>query len=394
MRRLRVFCLLLTWLWAQCVAGAEEGLFEPGAVPGTVRLNGSATSFGIGGRFEGHVAWSDRGFGARHKGRDILYFPDIPLPGSGREGEQFRVQARQSRLWMRGLRPVGGTDIEAYVEWDMEENPDSYKLRLRHAFLSVGPLLIGRSYTSFINTAALPEIDSGVAPGEVITKREQLRWTGTVGEALELVIALEQPDSRVAPLDGQIRFRSFDDNHVPNLVGRLTRFSGRGEYSLAAMLRSLRWRGAGQRQSVWAGGVGFSGRFNVGGRDNLRLMLNYGNGLGRFVTLGSYADGYVDEESGTLSRNAVASLQAAYQHFWHEHWRSALSLGYSGANLPAPARPDFIKRTTSLQANLLFSPLPALSVGVEYLHGRKTLKDGEVGSLKRALFVTRYEIRF
>jgi len=387
--------LLLSLAWARPGLAAEGGLFEPGAVPGTVRINGSQTSFGAGGRFEGHAAWGDREFTANQKGRDILYFPHIPLNDSGRDDKQFRTQARQSRLWLRALRPVsfleGDQDIEAYVEWDMEKTPDSYKLRLRHAFVNLGPVLVGRSYTTFINTAALPATDSGTPPGEVSAKRAQLRWTGAMSDDLELMLALEEPDSRLAPVADSNRARIFNDDHVPNLVGRLTRYTEHGEYSLAAMLRSLRWQDGGQRGNALAGGLGFSGRFNVAGRDNLRLMLNYGNGLGRYVTSGSYADGFYDEASDELQRNPVAGIQVAYQHFWYESWRSSFSLGYSRASLPDFAHPELIERTHSLQVNLQFNPVEDLSVGVEFVHGGKVLNNGDSGRLNRVLFVTQYE---
>ena len=373
--RLLASCLLLLLSWSQAVYSAEDD---------------SAPSLAVGGRFEGHAGWSDREFTARQKGRDTLYFPDIPLSGAGRDGSQFHTRARESRLWLRARRPVGGLDVEAYVEWDFNNKPGSYKNRLRHAYLNLGPVLAGRSYTTFVNTAALPDIDSGVAPGEVVIKRDQLRWTGAVADALELSLALEQADTRVAVLNGAARFSSYDDDHIPNVVGRLTRFTEHGEYSLAGMLRSLRWQGPGGRQSVWAGGVGFSGRFNFDGRDNLRLMANHGNGLGRYLTSGSYADAYYDPASGELNRNTVTSVEAAYQHFWNEQWRSTLSLGHSFASLPSGAHPDLIEDASSLQANLLYSPVPELSTGLEYLHGYKTLKGGNSARLNRLIFVVRY----
>ena len=375
--RLSLLCLIFFLAWSGTAYGAEDE---------------QTPSIAIGGRFEGHTSWSDQEFGAKQKGRDTLYFPDIPLSGAGRDGDQFHTRARESRLWLRALRPLGERDVEAYFEWDFNNKPDSYKIRLRHAFLNFGPVLAGRTYTTFINTAALPDIDSGDAPGEVTLKRDQLRWTGAVAEDLQLSVALEQTDTRVAMLnDGAgARFQSYDDDHIPNFVSRLTRFTEHGEYSLAGMVRSLRWQGPNGKQSVWAGGLGFSGRFNFNGRDNLRLMANYGNGLGRYLTSGSYADAYYDTASGELSRNTVASIEAAYQHFWHERWRSTLSIAHSSANLPGDAHPDLIDSSSSLQLNLLYSPVPDLSTGFEFLHAYKTLKGGDNARLNRLLFVVRY----
>ncbi|MEX2470381.1 MAG: DcaP family trimeric outer membrane transporter [Pseudohongiellaceae bacterium] len=378
---------------------AAEGDYEaqsgsgllPGAVPGTVRFAGTDTSFGIGGRLETHASVGDVFFTAAQSGRDKLSFSQIPVSPQDISQNQFRFNSRDSRLWLRALHP--GRNLDVYVEYDLAEEPDRYTFRLRHAYVSLGPLLAGRSYTTFINSSALPDIDSGTGPGEVSLKRVQLRWTQSLlDDSLDLAVALEEPDSYISDPDSA-RIRPYDKDQIPHVAARLTRRADWGEFSVASLVRSLRWQQDGQRLDKWSGGIGVSGRLNFGAVDNLRFIANYGNGLGRFFTSGAYADASVNREFSELDPHPVFSAQAAYQHYWSARWRSTLSLGLSRTNLPGSANEAMTARARSAQVNLFWSPVPALTVGFEYLHGHRQLLNGQDGELNRLLFSTRYTLQ-
>lgn len=365
----------------------------PGAVPGTVRFEGSETSFGVGGRLESHASVGDVFFSASQSGRDKLSFSQIPVNAQDNSQDQFRFNSRDSRLWFRALRPGQNGDFNVYVEYDMAEKPDSYKFRLRHAYVSLGPVLAGRSYTTFVNSAALPDIDSGTGPGEVSLKRVQLRWTQSlVDDSLELAVALEEPDSHITDPDSN-RIRRDEKDQLPYAAARLTRYADWGQFSFSSLLRSLRWQQNGRQLEEWSGGLGVSGRVNVGLVDNLRFMASYGNGLGRFFTSGAYADASVSRDFSELNPHPVVSAQLAYQHYWNEQWRSTLSLGASRANLPGSASEAMTEQARSAQVNLFWSPVPDVTVGIEYLHGQRQLLNGADGELNRVLFSVRYTLQ-
>lgn len=385
---------------SEALAAEEIGSAEsrsrllPGAVPGTLRFAGSQTSFGIGGRLETHATVSDVYFSASQAGRDRLRFGQIPVVSTSEEDNQFRFNSRESRLWFQLQRPVQDRDLNVYVEYDMTKSPDQYRLFLRHAYASWGPLLAGRSYTTFVESATLPDVDSGSAPGEVFLKRDQVRWTQRYREdSLELALAIEESDSLIN--DSQTSaIQKTEDGQRPALVSRLTWRQVWGQLSVSGMLRSLRWQQNGQRLSSLTGGVGFSGRIQLHGIDNIRFMTHYGNGLGRFITVGAYADASVATDFSELNPHPVFSALAAYQHFWNTEWRSTFSLSLSRSSLPDSANRELTEAARSVQANLIWSPVPELNIGVEYLHGHRQLLNQQDGELNRLMFSARYTIQW
>lgn len=71
-------------------------------------------------------------------------------------------------------------------------------------------------------------------------------------------------------------------------------------------------------------------------------------------------------------------------------WRSNLALGYSHADLPSFVSRNLTQDVHSAHINLLWSPLPQATIGLEYLYTMRELQDGRDGDLNRILFSTRY----
>lgn len=369
---------------------ASRWRLVPGAVPGTLRFAGSETSFGMGGRLETHATISDVYFSAEKSGRDQLRFAQIPVDAATGPNSQFRFNTRDSRLWFQLQHPAGADDFNLYVEYDMTGKPDTHKFFLRHAYVDMGPILVGRSFTTFIDSGVLPDVDTGSAPGTVTLKRDQIRWTQSFrDDSLELAAALEQPDSHITEPDSD-RIRNYDDNHLPAIVSRLTWHAGWGQVALSSMIRRLHWQQNDQQLSKLAGGIGLSGRINLDAVDNLRFMINYGNGIGRFITLGAYADASIARDFNRLNPHPAYSLLGAYQHYWNSRWRSTLSLSFSGSSLPGSRSDNLTARARSAQVNLFWSPIPDLSIGIEYLHAQRQLANAQDGELNRLMFSTRY----
>lgn len=364
----------------------------PGAISDTFRFRGSNTSFGVGGRLETHATIGDVYYTASQSGRDLLKFAQIPVDSQSETNNQFRLSSRDSRFWFRLHRPIQKQNLDVYLEYDMTEKPDSYGFFLRHAYLSLGSLLVGRSFTTFIDSAVLPDIDTGSPPGQISLKRDQIRWTHHFSDdALELALALEQPDSHISAPNCEC-IRNYDDDHIPSVVSRLTKRGDWGQLSISGMLRSLRWQEGGQGLSKTVGGASLSGLINFGVVDNFRFMLNYGNGLGRFITSGAYADASVAREFNELNPHPVASMLTAYQHYWSENWRSTLSLSLSRSYLPGSASEVMTEQARSAQINLFWSPIPDLSIGLEFLHAQRHLLNRQDGELNRLMFSVRYTL--
>jgi hypothetical protein len=80
----------------------------------------------------------------------------------------------------------------------------------------------------------------------------------------------------------------------------------------------------------------------------------------------------------------------AYQHWWDKAWRSTFAYGFEQADQPDFVTATMSRQAQSVHANLLWSPLPQATVGIEYIYGTRQLIDGQNGNISRAQFSTRY----
>ena len=355
------------------------------------------TEFSAGGFLKLHLLRGDiTSAHQSRRGDQQLHIPHIPLD-SWAEGDRDRstLHAKDTRFWIRSVTPgnlLG--NVELLYEADLHDAADTHKLRLRHAYLLAddvfgGEVLIGQTYTSFIDTAAIAESDSGIAVGTIVTRHRMLRWRQALADNTDWLVALEQPLNRISRPQ-QNGYSAHGSNRRPDLVSRLHTRQPWGSLSLAAMLREIRHEDplTGQRQQDTGVAISLSGRMSAGVLSNLRYMISAGNALGRYSTLGTYTDAFLSgQDQLELSSNYSAML--SYQHYWTPQWRSSLTLSQTGARLPEHAGDELTRQARSLQLNLIWAPTRLASVGLEYLHGERRAHDGRRGSLNRLQLSTR-----
>jgi len=86
----------------------------------------------------------------------------------------------------------------------------------------------------------------------------------------------------------------------------------------------------------------------------------------------------------------VTSGMVLYQHHWNKAWRSNFGASYSRAELPERVSGDLTEQALSAHFNLLWSPFPHTTFGLEYLHAWRRIADGRDGDLHRVHFSTRF----
>jgi len=398
--RFLVFCLLLTTLSGLTQAGDEAqqsprwaGVFAvvPGEVPGSSRFAGSSASVSMGGSARLYLIYSDAVPLEHSWGKQRLWIPDIAT-GVAKESAKSdkTVHAKESRLWLRTHTPSTLGEIETLIEYDLLKVPGSYTPRLRHAFIAVGNLLAGQTFTTFTNTSSIPDIDAATASGSIITRQPMVRWSQPLGEdGMQLLFALEESASRVTR-GNAVGYSSSGAGKIPDIVTKLQWQRDWGNISVAGMARQIVFRAAepGVAERNWGGAVSIAGRIETGVANNIRFMFNYGNALGRYSTLATFTDSF-QSEVGKLSGNTLHSGMLAYQHFWNVSWRSNLALSYSRARLPHFASPELTLESRTANANLVWSPVPSLSVGLEYGHGLRRRNNNDQGEVNRVQFTSR-----
>ncbi len=74
----------------------------------------------------------------------------------------------------------------------------------------------------------------------------------------------------------------------------------------------------------------------------------------------------------------------AYRHFWIDNLRSNLVYSYGAADNDLSIVADTVnKEFQSVHANLIWSPVPSVDLGIEYLYGYREIESGDEGELNR-----------
>ena len=369
---------------------AADNAVTAGATKGSFKLPGSDTSVTLGGYVKLDAIYSDRSAGVGSTA-DLQYEPgSVPVGPTAGDNErgQVKLHARQSRFNIGTSTPTAWGDLTTLLEFDAfgvsgnESVSNSNALRVRHAYGTLGHLLIGQTWTTFSDVATYPEtLDFGGPAGVIFARQAQVRWTQPFSGG-QWAVALENPETVVA-LSGGESFRA-DDDRFPDLAGRI-RFDTRfGTWSLAGLARQIRVDSASApatREQKWGGAVGVSGVVPLPGGDDVRASAHYGNAIGRYA-IGFFPDGLVDTTSHLVLSNEWLAM-VAYRHFWRPGLRSTLALSGLRASHPAGTAGSVNRSAESAHLNLIWSPLARVDLGVEYIHATRQVESGDTGRLNR-----------
>ncbi|HSR63831.1 MAG TPA: DcaP family trimeric outer membrane transporter [Gammaproteobacteria bacterium] len=361
--------------------------------------NAGTFSVTFGGRVKLDTIYNDESVGGRNTQKSDLAFSPASIPLTNRGKDSIDFMARESRLWMTVHLPVHEQDLSGYVEYDMFDteldSTGKSRLsnlpRLRHAYATYSSFTIGRTYTTFVNLSAHPEINDANGPLGVLNIRQEiLRYTREFSFG-ELQLALENPDTSLLSFTGR-RFFS-DTNEVPDLLGKLEFTENWGNWSISGMVRRLQ----AERIVDTGNDIKWSGAFNIAGRyylfrqNNLRFSVSYGNALGRYLSSNAFNDATIDA-SGDINPIEIFSGYLAYQHWWTNELRSSIILGMARANQDTGAVPVTANRQfASSHINLLWSPTLNATIGIEWIHGYRELENGDDGNLNRLQLTAVYK---
>lgn len=328
--------------------------------------------------------------------RDFYLPGSIPVGGAD-ESAATDFNARQTRLWLTTDALLGGRRVTSRVEMDFQVLPGTgdqrttspSNLALRRAFITVDNWLIGQEWSNFQNITVLPETADyiGSSEGTVFARQVQVRYTRG-----PFSISVENPETTVTPHLGSARIIA-DDSSLPDVTARYVVSRPWGEVSIAGIVRQLSYEttGTGATDSSTPGwGVSAAGKFRVGARDDLRVMVTAGEGIGRYVGL-NFANDAVLDASGDLQPIALIAGFASYRHVWSPAWRSNLTWSAQSVDNDLSLIGVTTNRSArSVRGNLIWTPLPALDLGAEVMFGERELESGATGDLTRLQIFAKY----
>ena len=348
-------------------------------------------------------------------GRDFYFPSQIPITADADEDAYTALDfsAKESRLWFKTVTDFDGYKLGSYAEIDFissqinpaintagtanppnatptgagnESSTNAYNVALRRAFITLNGFLIGQEWSNFLNLGALPDtIDFIYMPteGGVVVRQPQARYT--VGK---FSVSLENPQTTTT----LSTIARTDDNTLPDLTAQYQIKVGKADLALAGLLRQLRIDQSGYSDTAVGGGISFSGKIPTFGKDDLRFMVTGGDGIGRYTALGLAADtAFNPTVDDKLDPIRVYNGYLAYRHPWSEQWRSTLTVGYFHDKPDRDLTGDsYTREVKSASINLLYSPVPKLTVGAEYRHSQRENYDDLDGTLDRLQFSAKY----
>ncbi len=395
-----------------------------GDFPGSWKLPGSNTSMAIHGYVKADFIYDfDQTLG------DSLNVFNI-MPKNSKalvngevvdRGGFFRFHARQSRLSFETRTPSDYGMLRTYIETDFfggSTGPgeigglasggfgnafvtNSYILRLRRAFATLGHFEFGQDWSNFQDIDTAPEtLDFAGPVGQVFIRQPQVRYTNEMGH-FTFSASAENPQSDyttstgvVAGTYGNPAAGAEASETMPDLTAMIRWDDAWGMVRATGLIRRIGLNSgiviAGIKREAYAlsGGGEASGFFNLNtlspwfGKDQVGAVFVMGSGLGRYLFFGGGEFDAAAIRNLTTSPSVETELQKSgyvwIRHFWTDQLRSNLVFGIESNfwSHVVPVTTAQSDRLESIHANLIWSPVNQVNIGLELMYGDKEFRPG------------------
>lgn len=378
--------ITLSYLTA-CMALASAGVQANG-----FDIGGTTVNFGGFVKLDAMVSNSDGEIAAL--GRDF-YVPSL-TPIGGDSATRFDMHARQSRFFFSTATELeDGDKITGHLEFDFmtsnngndERTTNGYSPVLRHAFIKYKNWTLGQTWSNFMDLASLPDtLDFvGNPDAAIFIRQAQVRYTQG-----NFAFSIENPESTITPYRAAGRITT-DDNAMPDFTASYSVKTDWGVVKVAGLVRQIAIDDGVYDDQITSYGLSVSTKIDLASKDDIRITLNTGKGLGRYVGLNT-VNGAVLDANGNLQSIDVTAFSVAYRHLWNDQWRST----FLYSTLMADNDTDLTglgatKSTQSYSANLLYQASKKLMVGIEYKFANREVESGLDGDMNRVQFSAKYD---
>lgn len=324
----------------------------------------------------------------------LFYLPSAtPVGGAAESDPDLDVHAQFSRFWFAADTDIDGHKVKGYIEADVfgnangnEQSTNTYGLTIRHAYVSWDKWLAGQTWSNFQDAAALPDAVDFVGPteGTIFVRQAQLRYTNGPWS-----VSVENPETTISPYLAGARISS-DDNTVPDVTARYLHKAAWGHFTVAGLLRQLKYQTPLLDESDTAFALSVSGKWNLGANDDIRYMVSYGSGIGRYLGFGLGSDA-LQEADGSLEALDGQGGYVAWRHVFNPKLRGNLFVSAASYdNNPLISGLAVTKSARSIHANLIYTVMPKLEIGAEFIHGNREIESGLDGDLRRLHMHVKY----
>jgi hypothetical protein len=294
--------------------------------------------------------------------------------GWGKDGSTF-FSARQTRFGVKTTTPTEMGELFTQFEWEMfgvGVDAGQTTIRLRHAYGQIGKWGAGQYWSPFMDIDVFPNtVEYWGPPGMAFFRNVQLRYMPIQGDT-RMTIALERPGASAdqGTLADRVDLSGVKPLFpLPDLSAEYRKAIKKGYVEIAGIVRDIKWQDTNPAPpdisgSVTGWGIHASSNLKFG-MDVLRLSVLYGEGIENYMN-----DAPVDvaPKSNTSTDGKalpVTGIVAFLDHTWNKKYTS--SVGFSSVSIDNSdaQTADAFKLGEYALANVLYTPVPNVMMGVE-----------------------------
>jgi hypothetical protein len=401
----------------------QEDAVVKGDIPGSFRIPGTEISMRLYGFAELDWVHLFKGDNSDNDYATFAYYMPLNSTPDGKRTHRDYFTIRESRFGLETGMPTRYGVLSTKLEGDFNNEPrhgnsstygdaghiytqaatNSYGFRVRHAYGQFAGLLVGQTWSTFMDADNFPEtVDYNGPPGGTFIRQPQIRYTYGTPKAGNFTVALENSDSYVLdPSSGLPVASSL--SRIPDLVVRWDRGFGFGALSLRAVTQEMRIKDGASLDAKKRGyGVAASGLVKTrGGADFATWGVTFGEGVGRYL---NYSEGAVyDPGSDSIKLERAIGAYAGYQfkpkdilrfnfayglvhEFDNDFTKSIRAAGLDSGRFG-------INRTVQqAHAGFFVTPVKAVDLGLEAIWANRRTLAGEKGDDFRTNLLARYYI--
>jgi len=357
--------------------------------PGFFQLPGTRTFLRVDG-----IARTDFIYDPRNSTLTDSFIPSsIPIPSVSGPAN-FQTSIRGSRFSTDFRIPVGDRGLaRTFVQIDFFGANGATAPRLRHFYGQLDNILVGQTFTNFMDPDAFADtLDTQGANSAISVRLPQGRYSFGLGGGTSAYVSVEVPSSNLAfSVNGTaaVPFTPAPDGTV-----RIRKEWERGHFQVASVFRNL---GAklpnGAKETAFGWGVNGTGGLNVYGKDNFVAQVAYGNGISRYI--GDTAPLNLDAAPKSPTNLALRALpvfatNGSYQHYWAAQVRSNVTFGWVQVQSTSFQPPTTYHKSAYASGNLIWNVVGSFDFGAEFLYGWVREKSGATANAPRIQFTGRY----
>lgn len=284
----------------------------------------------------------------------------VPLAGNSESSDRLKATLAATRLGLDFKTSISNQDISAKIEVDFLGTNDA--LRIRHAYMNYGNWLVGQTWSNFAVPDYMPEtIDALAYVGGAVKRTPQVRYNHKLSQITNLVLAAEDSKDESSNL------------RLPALTARLNHQLNE-RLLLSARAMATEKKTDADTETAW--GIGLGTKFDVTDKTMIKADYYHVKGDSSFVSW-SNSGFLTNANKEIIATNEFDSITIGITQQFNPQFRGTLGYGYMKADQNDAyinALPDKTKANKDLWqawANVFYSPIKPISLGLEYVYGER-----------------------